>query len=217
MKTRLKIYSLLLMVVFTAALGYEMYKGSGSFSQGFNEGYHHRDPDHFTQKIGERHSMTLLLDTDNFMPKDSILNKRTGQYCPAEYHEIIVYANEKEPWWAEIRTLLFGFLSLISFVVILICFYRIITAIQSAKFFEQSTILKLRLMGISFFVLALMYGIDQYYMFQRTQVFFEFDNYKLASGEWFLSSYWIYGLISFVIAESFSIGLKMKEEQDLTI
>lgn len=222
MKTRLNILTVLLLTLFACSIGYEVYKGSVDFRQGFRTGYESheslRKSDYQEVKaLGEKRSLTLMLNTDKDMPVDSIYNKKTGSYYPVEYSSIAVYTKDEEPAVIFVTQIAYGFFSLFLLPLLFVCFYKTITAIKSGNFFYRGNIVKLRLMGLAFCALAFLEGVCSYYILKYTKDLFEFNGYSIVSGEWFASSFWIYGLISFLVAEVFAFGLKLKEEQDLTI
>lgn len=222
MKTRLNILSILLVFLFTFALGHEIYKGAPDFRQGFREGYKARNnnksfTDFDETDLGFKHQLTLMLNTDNDLPVDSILNKKTGEYLIAEYETIHVFS--KKPISSFMNLLLFiGYsIVIISSIILLVSFYKVIMLIKAGSFFDMTTIRKLRRMGISFCVLAITKDTTQYFSSLEIAELVDISGYSIVSGEWFSSSLWIYGLISLLVAESFAFGRKLKEEQDLTI
>lgn len=226
MKTRLNILSILILSIFIYAIGYEFYLGSVSFRQGFREGMESRTQvRHGVEEaaspswgqLGEKHTLTLMLDTKADYPVDSIYNRKTGTYLPMEYETIQVYSKESMPLHILLLMPFLFVLTIILLPTLFIYFWKVLSAIKSAKIFTTENIHRLRVIGFCFCMLAFMVGLVQYLTLLETKKLIDVEGYTLVSGEWFASSLWIYGLIAFLIAEVFAIGLKMKEEQELTI
>lgn len=219
MKTRLNILSLLIVLVFVYAAGYEVYLGATDFRQGFREGYndsYQRRNSPTSDTPGSPYFLNLVLNTEKDMPVDSVYNKATGRYYPAEYTSIKFYLKE-DPKWVEISTVFCALFIFCTFPLLVICFWKVIASVKQAKIFEYNNIRRLRIIGLCFSLLAVFTGIPELVMEIEAKKLIEIDGYSIISGGWFQSSLWIYALISFLVAEIFAIGLRLKEEQDLTI
>lgn len=219
MKTRLNIFSLLIVLVFVYAAGYEIYLGSTDFRQGFREGYHdsyQKRNSSASDTPGSPYYLKLVLNTEKDMPVDSVYNKATERYCPAEYTAIKFYPKERSIG-LEIVSLFCTLFIFFIFPVLVICFWKVIASVKQAKIFDRKNIRRLRIIGLCFSLLAILLGIPEFVMEMEAKKTIVIEGYTIVSGEWFRSSLWIYALISLLVAEIFAIGLRLKEEQDLTI
>lgn len=225
MKTRLNIISFLILAVFIYAAGYEIYLGTTDFRQGFREGYNRSDRSFSNSgeelpsfnSLGETYYVKLLLDTEGDMPVDSIYNSATGQFYPVEYTGMKFYSQQKASFKSEISGIISSLFMLFIFPLLCICFWKVISSVKRAEIFERSNVRRLRLIGLYLCMLALLIGIPKLIGEIEAKKILAIEGYSIISGEWFVSSLWIYALISFLVAEIFAIGLRLKEEQDLTI
>lgn len=222
MKTRLNIFSLLIVFIFIFATAYEVYNGMTDFRQGFKEGYSKgaemgTECSSATEKLGVPYFLKLSLDTKGDMPLDSVYNKVTRKYHPAEYTAIKFYPQEDSCFLIEITNLFMSLLIMVVFPLLIVCFWKVIASVKKAIIFERNNIRRLRIIGLCFALLAVFGGIPQLLMEIEATRTIAIEGYSIIRGEWFMSSLWIYSLISFIIAETFAIGLHLKEEQDLTI
>ena len=225
MKTRLNILSLLILAVFIFAVGYEIYIGGVDFRQGFRDGYNDRRIQNnettatspTSEKFGNPYFLRLLLNTEKDAPVDSIYNKKTGQYHTAEFTTVKIYSQADTSLSYMSFAILSTLILLFVFPTLVICFWSVILNINKEKIFDRSNIRSLRIMGVCFCLLAFCLGIPELILEIQAKEIIDIEGYSIVSGEWFMSSLWIYALISFLIAEVFAIGLRLKEEQDLTI
>lgn len=222
MKTRLNIFSLLIVSIFILATAYEVYTGMTDFRQGFKEGYSKgnewgTERPSAAEQLGMPYYLKLSLNTTGDMPVDSVYNKVTQKYHPAEYTAIKFYPQEDTSFLIEINNIFMSLLIMIVFPVLIVCFWKVITSVKKAIIFERNNIRRLRIIGSCFALLAVFTGIPQLLMEIEATRAIAIEGYSIIRGEWFMSSLWIYSLISFIVAETFAIGLRLKEEQDLTI
>ncbi len=219
MKSRLNILSLLIVLVFVYAAGYEVYLANTDFKQGFREGYSSVEVnDGLEVKTpGVPYYIKLGLDTEGYMPVDSIYSKTTEKYYKVEYTSMKFYPHQEASSLYNIASMISSFAMMIIFFILIIAFWKVISSVKRAVIFERCNIRRLRIIGFCFALIALLSGILEFIVVIETKKLITIDGYSILSGEWFASSLWIYALISFLIAEIFAIGLRLKEEQELTI
>lgn len=215
MKTRLNILSLLILAVFIYATGHEIYLGATDFRQGANERRSYKeDP---SDSLEPPYYLDLMLNSKGDVPVDSIYNKNTGRFYPVEYTSMKFYPKKEKSSWYIIMACFSSVFIILLFPVLIVCFWNVISSVKQARIFEHNNIRRLRIIGLCFCLLAILTGIPNLIMEIEAKKFLSIDGYSIVSGEWFASSLWIYALISFLVAEIFAIGLRIKEEQDLTI
>lgn len=220
MKTRLNILSLLILAVFIFAAGYEVYLGATDFRQGYNERSNTTTTTYrkeASKSLELPYYIDLTLNTKGDIPVDSIYSEKTGCFYPVEYTSMKIYPKEESPFWLILVVFCATFLIMLIFPLLIICFWKVISSVKQAKIFEHNNILRLRIIGLCFSLLAVLAGIPDFLMEIEAKKLVAIDGYSIVSGGWFSSSLWIYALISFLVAETFAIGLRLKEEQDLTI
>ncbi|MDR2915224.1 MAG: DUF2975 domain-containing protein [Tannerella sp.] len=204
-------------VFFGIALGMFLYDAISnrfpSFKDGFIEGYN--------SDSVEKHyeSCYLTLDPENFsaMP-DSIFNKKTGKWIPARMMEVYVRIPMKENpnglrllWLLPCVILLFA-----GFLMVVYNFVLMTIAVGKSIVFEWINVRRIRRIGIGFSILFVVASGINIYFNRLALDLIEIENYKIITSS-FASNLLMFGAIAFLIAEVFAVGLRLKEEQDLTI
>ena len=110
-----------------------------------------------------------------------------------------------------------GVVSLVLGIVALTSFVCFVRNINRREIFTRKNTAYLRRIGWCTIgagaLMTLHYCYDQYVVHQV----FRLDGYVVDYSSSIYSEYILFGLFSLVMAEAFAIGLKMREEQDLTI
>lgn len=110
-----------------------------------------------------------------------------------------------------------GVVSLVLGIVALTSFVCFVRNINRREIFTRKNTAYLRRIGWCTIgagaLMTLHYCYDQYIV----QQVFRLDGYVVDYSSSIYSEYILFGLFSLVMAEAFAIGLKMREEQDLTI
>jgi hypothetical protein len=109
-----------------------------------------------------------------------------------------------------------AFFMLIICIVIPVQFYLVIGSITDEVIFEKTIIKRIRTIGISLIFFYFLYSLYNYLNYKKNSQLFEFSDYTLkmdsSDAIWLLM-----GFVALLIAEIISRGLKLKEEQELTI
>lgn len=157
----------------------------------------------------------LTLDMEHWLA-DSVYNAKTQQYVPAMYAELMVSVPREESAAMKAITSLLGLLALVVSIWALVLFIKWVVAVNRSDIFNWRNVRRLRLMGILLLAnCGLSWLVDYFTKVELEQVF-ALSGYELTAGSMSLSVL-LLGLCSLIVAEVFAIGLKMKEEQDLTI
>ena len=189
------------------------------FKMGFLEG--------FTEvlSIGMRSNNTPKVETVRVTlePKvflampDSIFDRKTETWLPSRIirTEICAPAKDnsslKDLWMFPISVIMFA-----GFFMILFNFYLIIRSVNKSVIFAWINVKRLRRIGIGF----LLYFAAEMFLGMYTnnlrRSLFDVNDYNIITST-FDGSILMYGMITFLVAEIFAVGLRLKEEQDLTI
>lgn len=212
MKTRLNIISLLILLVFGIHIGYAVYRGFENANKSMKK-YDENS------SVEQRSSSLVTLNTHNPIVIDSIFNEKTGSWLPVQTEKVAVpvpiarYDNLLNIW----SDCVFVFVVLFGLPTLLICFYKVIRSVNAVVIFDKKNISRLRIIGLTF--LALWVAVNMRNLVMSWDLFTLLANttYSLERGGLSNLSFLIYGLISFLSAEVLAIGLRLKEEQDLTI
>jgi len=105
---------------------------------------------------------------------------------------------------------------LAGFIMAVYNFLRIIFAVNKSVIFEWINVRRLRRMGIGFISIfvfnTIMILVHKHTVLQLIEI----ENYKIINSP-LEGSILMFGVVSFLVAEIFAVGLKLREEQELTI
>ncbi len=149
---------------------------------------------------------------------DSIFNEKNSQYIPIIHTQMMAEISSAA---SNLRVCIIGISSLIKFIAIigaLVYFIKLIISINRSSIFNWENVKRLRFIGyallVSFFCTFIVAALNLY----TANVTIELEKYMIYPSS-FLNNlpdlFLILGCL--IVAEIFAIGLKMKEEQDLTI
>ena len=180
------------------------------------------------QHLGQNHNENVInLKNIHLLPNaisieggelmtDSIYNAKSHSYVPAAYSSLAVSLPIEELW----SNIIIGFLSLAMMGLLLsaiIVFVRLIVAINRSQIFCWENVKRLRKLGIALLLAFACLFIMEYLNLQEIQKVLEVPGYAISLSGAVSNTLPVLGLCSLIVAEVFAIGLKMKEEQDLTI
>ncbi len=154
-------------------------------------------------------------DTSLFL--DSVYNVKSKAYVPVVYGAVVVSVEKPENVFYSAVSGLTGILAAVSTVWALILFIRLIVAINRSDIFNWRNVRRLRRLGI---LLLVVYGCSfllAYLTCIRVEEVFAMDGYDLSLSDMCSTTSLLLGLCALIVGEVFAIGLRMKEEQDLTI
>lgn len=149
---------------------------------------------------------------------DSIFNEKTSQNIPIIHTQMMAEISSVAGGF---RMFIIGIISLIKFIAIigaLVYFIKLIISINRSSIFNWENVKRLRFIGyallVSFFCTFIVAALNLY----TANTTIELEKYMIYPSS-FLNNlpdlFLILGCL--IVAEIFAIGLKMKEEQDLTI
>jgi hypothetical protein len=148
---------------------------------------------------------------------DSVVNQKTGEQMPLLLTETqVLYNIQLSPWlWAVIY--LSGFIDWILAIMAIVTFIRLIVNINHAQIFAWSNVKLLRKLGFQLLGIYLMVVImvitDCMAASQNIEIAGYAPNWMIG----FTNSNLLFALVSLLAAEVFAMGLRLQEEQDLTI
>ena len=215
MNLKIKIYCILLTIVYIAIIVNSAYQGSADFMEGFKKG---RNKD----LSSEIYYLNLEPKEGKYAFHEQIKNEKDNQYILAEANKYYIKTNTS---YDSIPSALKVIkLTCFVFMVILVSgllfspvlFFSIIYSITKNRIITSSLILRTRVLGwilLLFSILDILYTINET-MIQRSIM--EIENYQIVMGQ---PDYMmlVLGLVILILAEILKMSLKIKEEQDLTI
>lgn len=161
-------------------------------------------PDAFTLKGGE------------IFP-DSVYNEKSKTYVPACYASMAVSIDTHPATWKTVVSRLLNLLQIGVYIWAVVLFFRLIVAINKSEIFNWLNMRRLRRLGFALIVGFCCAFIIGYIDYQSISEVFSLKGYDLSFSKIVDITMLVLGLSSLIVGEVFAIGLKMKEEQDLTI
>ena len=147
---------------------------------------------------------------------DTIINAKSGIKVPVAHTEMAVQVAKDRNYTLLIINSSCSLLNIFTKIAALIIFVLIIMNINKSQIFEWRNVHRLRLLGallITSFVLDLLPKITNYWGLKDI---FAMDKYVIAPLAIQVTDM-LLGLGCLIVAETFAIGLRIKEEQELTI
>ena len=169
-------------------------------------------------KLSELNSLFLvtLKPVESYAKPDKLLNKKNGQLMPTRINNVTVVApteiSASNIFWSSLCTVFV----IVGFIMVAFNFLKIILAVNKSVIFEWINVKRLRRMGLGFVIMFVVGAILTYIENHFVSEMIEIENYKILKSP-YDGGILMFGVISFLVAEIFALGLKLKEEQDLTI
>lgn len=218
MKRRLNILCALVLVVLVLSLYTTGYQFGTGFIMGLdvaNEQKDNLERNEDSMFHGDFRLVNLVPTTAMVQP-DTIFNSKTGEKELAVYKELAVRIGKEQNYTQLIITSTCSLINIIVSIVALIIFVRIILNINRSQIFEWRNVRRLRWLGsllIASFILELLPKLVNYWGISEV---FALNKYMIAPFALQVTDM-LLGLGCLIVAETFAIGLRMKEEQELTI
>ena len=218
MKKRLNILCLLVILV----MGYSLVESAYWFSYGLkssvNAGWNagkKNDPTEI-EKFANVKPIALVPD-DFLLLTDSVLNEKTGKYVPMTYSQMIVSIKAEPNLW---QLSLMTTMSIISPFIVLtavIIFILLIVSINKSDIFNWRNVYRLRWLGGMLIFSFICSVVPMCITSNLLSNVFAVKGYTLNLSEFISITNLVLGLSALIVGEVFAIGLRMKEEQELTI
>ena len=159
----------------------------------------------------------LTMAGSNDIFQDSVFNEKTGKYVPASFTSMIVSVDTKAATWEQLS---FSLLNLVHVGVCLwaiVLFVRLVISINKSDIFNWKNVRRLRFLGLALVISFCTALLPAYLTYRSVGEVFSVRGYGLDLSDMVNTTTLVLGISTLIVAEVFAIGLKMKEEQDLTI
>lgn len=218
MKRRLNILCVIVLLV----LGYSVlemtyYVGMGiklGLEKGFDKEVNIKEKEEMSnlqvvQLIPENLGDALLID--------SVYNEKSGQYVPASYGQMVVSVDTRPGILSRIISFLLLLADYVVIVWAVVLFIRLIVTINKSDIFNWKNVRRLRRLGILLIISFCCTFLSAFLTVHNVEKVFAVQGYSLSMTDMVHITSLVLGLSALIVAEVFAIGLRMKEEQDLTI
>ena len=169
-----------------------------------------------TGAINNMHPLMLLPDNLT-TTSDSKYNEMTGKNVPTWQIQSMVAVDADTPIWLSFTGTLLSFILIIFGIKAVLQFIKFIRNINRSDIFCWTNVKLLRRLGLYLIITFAATLTSSYIHTWQLSQTLKISGYSYNWLNPFSHSSLLLGVLAFVIAEVFAIGLKMKEEQDLTI
>lgn len=215
MNLKIKIYCILLTIVYMVIIANSAYQGSAGFIEGFKKGAN-KD---FSYEV---YYLNLKPKEGKYTFHEQLKNEKDSQYISAEANRYLIKTNSSYNTIPSglkiIKLVCIVFIAILAFSLLFspILFFSIIYSITKNRIITSSLILRAKVLGwilLLFSIIDILYTINET-MIQRSIM--EIENYQIVMEQ---PDYMmlVLGLVILILAEILKMSLKIKEEQDLTI
>ena len=154
------------------------------------------------------HTFSIDFSTNQHSFPDTLYNEKTGERLPANIREGTIEAPKGDNTQISVVGVFALVMVLTAIIMLIFNFIKIMLSVNKSMIFAWINVRRLRMIGLSFILIFI------------SDVLMSIHDSIVTSGfvmESLSVSYLINGMIAFVVAEIFAVGLRLKEEQDLTI
>ena len=176
------------------------------------EGFKDAQEDSKTSPANRHQSMTISVKATDTTTKDSLFNQNSKQQLPYTIQEIKMETTT--PLWYKIATgvkIPFVFFALFGFF----CLIRMVISVTRGQVFIKKNVILMRLFIYSIILYSAIMEISDYFLYQEWTSQLIIKGYEIA--DYNTTEPWLEFFILALFTEIFAVGVKMKEEQDLTI
>jgi len=153
----------------------------------------------------------------NYTMPDELVNMKDGKILPMRiYHAMVKVPIAEKSILTIIATIFSSFLALAALIMVVFNFLRIIIAVNKSVIFEWTNVKRLRRMGTGFVLMFVVSSIFALIQNNSILKLVELENYKIVNPSYDGGILFL-GIITFLVAEIFAVGLRLREEQELTI
>jgi len=158
-----------------------------------------------------------LIPTKAMLQPDSIWNEKESKFIPILYTQALARVSEQQNIPFQFISTSLHLIGVIAVIIALVFFIRLIMSINKSQIFDWQNVKRLRIMGYTLLVSYLCTLIPAVMTVYTANGAVKLEKYIFSPS--FLVNlpdlFLVLGCL--IVAEIFSIGLKMKEEQELTI
>lgn len=153
----------------------------------------------------------------NGLLQDSVFNARTGEYVSACHTGLMVSVDTKNGLLQSCISFLLSLVTLSMCIWAIVLFVKLILAINKYDIFSWKNVRRLRRLGLALVICFGSEVLTVYLSYRSLARVFALEGYDFCLTDNIRITTLVLGLCALIAGEIFAIGLKMKEEQELTI
>ena len=154
---------------------------------------------------------------DNGLFQDSVYNEKSGKYVPVSFSSMMLSVDTKSTASEQVAFSLLNLVHIGVCIWAIILFIRLVISINKSDIFNWKNVRRLRFLGAALIVGFCTAFLPAYLTYRSVGEVFSVRGYELDLSDMVNTTTLVLGISTLIVAEVFAIGLKMKEEQDLTI
>ena len=205
---KFRILGIIAIIAMAANIAFNFEDGWRSFKKGYEEGArsHSTVPDNL-------YPVSLEVVPIEGSANDSIFNPVAERKIPYQVSEITTYTQPSK--WITLVMIVSG-LSFIAFTIAFILFIQFLVAVSKRNVFCEANVWRIRFLVYSYTAIVISMDLFAWIAGGSAIAQTQIPGYQIIDHAE-ASPSWIPVIMMIILAECFAIGVKMKEEQDLTI
>ncbi|MDR3250775.1 MAG: DUF2975 domain-containing protein [Tannerella sp.] len=212
MKKRLNLITLIIGIAAGISIWSSM--RDPAFMEGYKDGRIYSENEEFE---GAAPLVLMLNSKKSAAMPEKIFNIKTGEWIPVRMLEAIVSVPVHEHYASYlILTISVVIFFITGFLMIVFNFAKMIISVNKSVIFDWINVKRLRRIGIGFILLFAVSAGYEYYYNHLVRNMIDLENYNIVTSSLY-GNYLIFGMTAILLGEIFAVGLRLKEEQDLTV
>ena len=205
---KFRILGIIAIIAMLANIAINFEDGWRSFKKGYEEGArsHNTIPDNL-------YPVSLEVIPIERSANDSIFNQVAERKVPYQVSEITTYTQPSK--WITLVMIISGF-SCIAFIIAFILFIQFLFEVSKRNVFCEANVWRIRFLVYSYTAIVISMDLFAWIAVGSAIAQTQIPGYQIIDHAE-ASPSWIPVIMMIILAECFAIGVKMKEEQDLTI
>ena len=205
---KFRILGIIAIIAMISSIVINFEDGWRSFKKGYDEGNrtYNTIPDNL-------YPVSLEVVPIEDIANDSIFNQVAEQKVPYQVSEITTYTQPSK--WITLVMIISG-LSCIAFIIAFFLFIQFLVEVSKGNVFCESNVWRIRFLVYSYTAIVISMELFAWIAGSSAITQTQIPGYQIIDHAE-ASPSWIPVIMMIILAECFAIGVKMKEEQDLTI
>ena len=205
---KFRILGIIAIIAMVAGIAINFEDGWRSFKKGYDEGNrtYNTIPDNL-------YRVSLEVVPIEGVSNDSIFNQVAERKVPYQVSEITTYTQPSK--WITLVMIISG-LSCIAFIIAFFFFIQFLVEVSNRNVFCEANVWRIRFLVYSYTAIVISMELFAWIAGSSAIAQTQIPGYQIIDHAE-ASPSWIPVIMMIILAECFAIGVKMKEEQDLTI
>ena len=205
---KFKILGIISIIAMIVGIGINFEDGLRSFNEGRKEG-----ENSYKSIPDNLYRVSLEVVPIEGVSNDSIFNEVADRKIPYQVSEITTYTQPSK--WITLVMIISG-LSCIAFILAFFLFIQFLVQVSKGNVFCESNVWRIRFLVYSYTAIVISMELFAWIAGSSAIAQTQIPGYQIIDHAE-ASPSWIPVIMMIILAECFAIGVKMKEEQDLTI